>query len=510
MGERLLTIDVEAALAKVSMGRLRSAAQVPLALVRVMAAAEPGRVRVGLRRNRIEVEHDGVPPGPEVLEQLEVLLDRDQDDLERHLALERLEEMSMLDLLVAFFGGARMVILQAGPPTNLRLVARPGGKVAGIRQAAGAGTSLVVNGNAGQTSEQAAELEEHLRFAHFRVELNGRRIDRGLHLEDALMQRSFEQGEFAGLVGLPRAGLAARTRVVVHGVMVRQVWDSPPSGAVWDAVVRCPADGQARALALVSEQVAGLYRRVSEGYGELSDADRARVELLLFRLADHGASAAVVAGVPMFRTVEGDRVCAAELRRAALGRVVRAIGPEASPGRYEIDGPVFVLHERQREFVERHLGLLVREPGRRPTPRGRLQAWLGDLTERAGRAVRRLVRRLMATREVPPERLDPEEAGFGRALQEALDDGLVPDRRGARVRFIRAGLVDWRWMDGADGKPRLLLGRANGRVRAMVHAFAAQPAALYPALMLLLDGQDAFGRKREQAAGQLAGLTPEE
>ena len=87
MADKLLSIDIEAALAKVSVGRLRSTAQIPLALVRVAAACQPRQLRIGLKRSRLRIDFDGNPINAKVFELVFLLMDKQADDLDRQQAL---------------------------------------------------------------------------------------------------------------------------------------------------------------------------------------------------------------------------------------------------------------------------------------------------------------------------------------------------------------------------------------------------------------------------------------
>ena len=370
MSASLLSVDVAAAAAKLSTGRLRGPAQLPVALARALAATAPQRLDIHLGRRQLVLAADGQPFDAETFDLLAAVLDSGRSDGERQAALERLETAGLLDLLVAFFAGARRVRLEAGPPAARRLDA-VAERVHLTASPLAAGTRLEITGLPGRGAGLRRELERHLRYAPFAVVLDGRRLDRGLELDDVFCAQRFAADGLDGVLGLPRQGLAARTRLVVDGVLARQIWDSPPSGAVWDAVVRCGPDNEARALGEVSRQAAEVLRRLGAHLAALAPAERARAQQLLFRLADCGAGATAVAGMALFRDSAGRPATPGELRRAARGRLLRAIGPQADVTRYDATGPVFVLDGRERAFVERHLNLVVREPPRRPRAGGR-------------------------------------------------------------------------------------------------------------------------------------------
>ncbi|MBN2497493.1 MAG: hypothetical protein JXR96_23070 [Deltaproteobacteria bacterium] len=496
--EQLLGIDVQSALRKVSLGRLQSMDQVPLALVRQAARARPRRVEIRLGRRRLDVSHDGDALPEAVTELLEVLLGSGEE-LARHVALEKLEALRCEDLLVAFCLGGRVVLDTGAQRLDFdgRRPCRGGAR----RER---GFALSIRGVHRRREAESAELVEHLRFADFEVLLDGARISHGARLEGQLLQMPFDWGGYAGCIGLPEQGLGCRLWALVDGVVHTQIWDSPADGAVYDAVVICPEGRVAEGLERARRMVGRLYAGIRLRYADLGARARERVEQVLFRMADFGAGPDVLGELPVFRTIGGRRVPAAALRELARGGVLRAIGPDADLAAYSIGAGVFLLGERARDFVERHLGLEVREPHRRLA---RLPGWrrvLAEIPARAGALYRRIAARLAAGRILRPEEESAEQARLRQGLQSIFDQGLVPGLSRVRVELARGRLGAWRWIDGAEGQ-RLVLKTGHRRVRAMARA-CADPAMGYPAVMLLLEGADAFGAKREQAAGQIAGL----
>ncbi len=506
MSESLLSVDVAAAAAKLSAGRLRGPEQVPVALARALARTAPQRLGIQLDRRQLVLVAAGRPYAGETFDLLAAVLDPGRSDGERQVVLERLETAGLLDLLLAFFAGARQVRLESGPPTGRQLEAGAG-RVRVAPSTLAVGNRLEITGLPGRGGEMRRELERHLRYAPFAVVLDGRRLDRGLEIEGVFCAQRFAADGLDGVVGLPRRGLAARTQLVVDGVLERQIWDSPPTGAVWDAVVRCSPENEARALGEVSRQVAGLLRRLGARSVALAPAERERAQQLLFRLVDCGAGATAVAEMALFRDSTGRPATAGDLRRAARGRLLRAIGPRADIARYDATGPVFVLDERERAFVERHLNLVVREPSRRPRPGGIWRSWLRRGLAGAGAGLRSGLRRLAGGRPLPVAALDADENALAAALERILAADLVPGWRGARVVYADRRWGGWRWQRMTGGRDRLLLMRRHPRVRRLVAAARAGEALLYPALLLLADGRDVFGPRRAAAAARLAGLT---
>jgi hypothetical protein len=498
MSRRLLSIDVEEELSKLTLGRLRNRSQAPVALARMAASAGASRLRLTLERRRLFLEHDGEVPDARALVPLRTVLDRREDGMQRHAALEDLESQGMLDLLVAFALGADRVELDMAAPVSRRLVvAGRGARVEFLESVRRRGVAITVSGGRRSPVAERAELVDALKHASFQVVVDGRRVDRGPHLADMLFQSALEQGPFRGVIGIPRQGLAGITRVLVNGVLERELWESPSNGAVWEAVIDGPTAVEPQDAAFLREAIEELYDRLRQSYEEMSGADRRRSKQLLFRLADHGAGKAATGSAKLFSTIEGKRVGTEALQQAALGRVIRAIGETARRDRYDLSRTAFVLDEQDRGFVERHLRLVVREPPRRPESR-RWRSLLSRLAHRLRREARTVVRFFIRAREVPLKDLDDGERRFLAALKRILGAGLVRDGGVTGVKFVRGRLPGWK-RSGEDGnKTTLLLSRKHSKVRSMVAAFEKDPRSLYAACMLLADGERAFGGRTEE------------
>lgn len=504
MSEPLLGVDLEAALRKLALGRLPGLQHAPVALVRTAMAGGPARVWLDIGRRSVRLRHDGRPPPAEALRRLGVALSPALADPLRQQALEELEEAGLLDLVVAFALPADRVRLVAGAPVALELERQAGRLRVGSART-DAALELEVVGLRVETRGWAEVAREHLAHARREVWLDGRRIDRGLALTDVLAPRVLTRGELTAVVGLPLRGHAARTRVLERGILRREQWSSPADGRVWDALVDGPPGQVNQALALAADGAREALAEAVRGSDELGEAELARLAHLLFRLADGGLGAQALAGAAVFWTLDGRRLRAEELAGLAEDRVLRALGPGERPERFRLRGTVLRLGEEERAFVERHLGLRVREPARAARPPGRL----ARVRQRLGAWWRRTLRltRLAALERlaVPAEELRPAETVLVRALEAALAEGLLPRRGAARIRVCRQRLfARWAWDEA--GREILFLGRLNPTLQRLAGAVARDARNLYPALMLLEEGADAFGHQRELAARRLAGL----
>jgi hypothetical protein len=506
---QLLSIDVEEELTKLALGRLRNRSQAPVALARMAACAGPTRIRITVGRRRFRLEHDGDVPDTRTLKALQILLDRREDGMLRHMALEQLESLGMLDLLVAFALGADRVEMDLAPPVSRSLAVEVNGDRLQIAPSdRKTGVAITVTGGRRIPSMERTELIDALKYASFRVEIDNQRVDRGPHLSDMLFQIPVDRGSFRGVIGLPRRGLAGITRFLVHGVLEREVWESPPEGTVWEAVVDAPAAGVAENTEFLRDATEELYGRARERYEEMGRAERLRIKQLLFRRADHGAGKEATGEVRLFSRVDGERVGAEALQHEALGRVIRAIGEKSRRDRVDLSKTVFVLDEQDRGFVERHLRLVVREPPRRPGARKWRHA-LSGLAERSMKLGREIARFFLRKREVLEDDLNAVER-FLDALNRLLRAGLVREGAVTGVVFIRGRFVGWKRTRQEESENKLMLSRRHSKVKAMVAAFENDPKSLYASCMLLAEGERAFGGRTEEVLRvilQSAGLS---
>jgi hypothetical protein len=509
MSEHLLSIDVAAALKKLALGRLRNRNQSPVALARVAANAQAANIEIDVGRSDLKLEHNGRTLSQAVVSALGDLLSESNDDRAKYHALVRLEESGMLDLLVAFGQEARLVELNIAAPISKKVVLTKGGQKLKISHSNRRnGLQINISGAKRNRSAEVSELKDALRFATFSATVNGKQVCFGPRLQSVFIKTEVEQGGLRALVGIPTAGLAAVTYFLKNGVIEQQVWESPENGFVFEAIVDGQHDStKTQAVALAHQVAARLYQTATRGYREFSAAERFRLKQLLYRLADYGAGCEVVRGIALFRRIDGQLVSSEYLRQAALGRLLRAIGPQARLERYQLSQNVFVLDEQDRAFIEKHMRLVVREPGRVPRPKNTLVQLFSKIKERLRISLTRLRQRLSAARRLPVESLEQSEAEFLQALSEVLSAGFFHTGNAKQAALAKGRFGSfYRLIDDESGRTILLL-RHHKQVRQMIKSFEQNPLTLYATFMLLAEGQAAFDKEREQALEQIIGFS---
>lgn len=498
MSDLILGVDVDAEIVKLSLGRLESRAQIPLALARLAAAAGAQTIRIMLGRRRMELWHDGRMLERETIELLATALDRRRGEWERHRALGRLEILGMLDLLVAFAQPDARTTIELGEPLGLSIERlNQGGLRIEQRKDLG-GTHILVRGRRPHSGREIDELKNSLEHARYRVFLNGRRIDHGPRLVEQIIEMHYSDERFSALVGIPCSGLVATTRICENGVLQKTFCTSPPDGLVYEALVEASAGCDRRAaLGFAHRSAADLFKRAAGKIEEFAPADRARVKSLLFRMVARGSGFDILEGARLFTTCQAESQSLEDLRGSALGRIVRAVAPGARLELFDLDaGKVFVLDEVERAFVEKSLGLLVREPARRPVERAIVKLWR-HWREKAGLGVERIAK-LLAGKQLARERLGAREREFLERLDGLLETGLAPQLGAERAEFGSGRFGTARLIED-HGRKLLLLSLANPAVRRMVKAQSHDRRTLYAALVALAGGKDAFGPERERA-----------
>jgi hypothetical protein len=82
--------------------------------------------------------------------------------------------------------------------------------------------------------------------------------------------------------------------------------------------------------------------------------------------------------------------------------------------------------------------------------------------------------------------LTPAESRFVAALETALGS----NERAPTVRMTSGGTLPWRAVADSRGRVEYRFPRRHKLVKRMVEAYAENPAYLYPALVLLSEGEE--------------------
>lgn len=500
--EGLLTIDVESELRKLATAQLQGPWQLPTELVRRSVRSGAHGIRVRVARREAEIVDDGHPLAAEDLESLAAVLDASVAPARRHAALTRLEERGETALMaLAGLDLERLSVRTDGAGREHTLTLRRG-HAPSVTQGPTrrTGTTIVAVGEA-MGSQARGYLRTMVRYCPVPVGLDGVPLATG---PTDILAQAVLPSPLRGRVWIPRESETAHVWLLVHGVVVTRV--AIPNAPAIEAAVELSGRAQGGGLDAASARAAFTYHLeplLHAAAGCVMDAARelpsrppaihGRITRLLLHTARRRIRLREILTVPAFRVLDGatgetswvDLVTLrAHLDRGNADgggpRQLRALDPEQSPDRFALGpGPIAILQEAERSLLSDLLGVHFVHPPLRDRGGPWAQRTRDQLRNMARRGGELLDNVIHPRREpVDVERLTPEE----RALLDLL--------RAHAPEADDGGPIEIEMCEGDGrvkiGSGRVLLPRANARVRACVRAVATARAWAYPAYLVLL------------------------
>ena len=501
----LLRIDVDAEIRKLTGRRYKTPADYAIELLTWAAARKPLRIDVAVSRSRLALRYDAEGPSPETLRALAAVLDRGKPAAERHEALVSIEDREPR-LLAAF----------SPPGAVVRLVSSRGGSAVAYECSRGGarrvdpgdadGSGIEVRGRGRRPKLERALIAEAARYSVVPIYLDGVRVNRGLALDDAIVQMDLRNERLRGVIGLPLQSDLVCVHRLEHGIRAEERILPSVGGMIFNAAVD-ELDGDFDAtMGTLRRAGRRLYARLAEMYEELGGDRRGRAFELLLERYEHTHEAGLLEGVRAFAVAKGPALDLKGVRELAARGALCAISAEEPPRRYDLGGrPVLRLTPRQRKFVEAELKVRVEPPPLRREDPG----WRARAAARWRALASRFFSPLGGTpgRPVDDAELMPEERAFLEAVRAEIRSGAfaLPDE--ARPFGLRFRMADGQRRTlvraAAPGRPNeYRVGRDHPLVRAMIAAFAADRGFLYPALSALARGHDGYAENRAEARRQ--------
>jgi len=499
---RLLTIDVESELRKLSQAQLQGPWQIPAEFVRRAMRNGAQEIDVQLARHRARIIDDGRGIDPSLLQWTAVLLDAQHSNPERHTALTMLEGAGELALLAVAGLSPRNVVVDTAAGGERHVLEFAAGRAPRLtRNAARAsGCSVTIEASGLERRACADWLVDAAKFAPAAIRIDGKLIPHGF-------AHSFAIAELApplrGRLAVPFEGETAHAWLLEHGIVTGHV--AIPEAPCFEAAIELGLDAvdlsparvrealQPHVPTLVDQAVVVLLRVAAQASG-MPEPARARLARLVLQAARKQLRAADVVRAPVFRVVDGEGerwmdiagLQAASQRDASGAHMLLALYPGQKPERYTLGAaPVLVADEAERSLLSELLQVRFRPPDARDARESLRGIWhraidgLGRTLERTGDLVRHPVR----GRAIDDDLLPPEE----RALLDELRQHLGRDpHRSVESITMCAGAGPIRRTRG--GNPTLLLPRRNPAVAACVRAIAQDRRWAYPVYLALLEG----------------------
>ena len=512
---RLLTIDVDSELRKLTQAQLQGPWQLPAELVRRALRRGATAVEVELGRGQLRVRSRGGAVPAEVLRQLSALLDEKRSPERRHRALSALERAGALSLL-------GLVGLR---PASIRIVspeANEAGETLGLswkrdgsvefQRFTGEGpdhVDILVRGAKYDRNRAREWLRDVTRYANADINVDGKAVSAA-----ALPARGFGSPlslirihtPVPATISIPREGELARLYLLQDGLVTTHmsVTNSPAFEAAIEMTELCEATASAARLReAIADHVKPLVNAainhlidLGQRSPSLAPEQRRRLtQLLLYTARRYRDHAKVIARLPLFRGLERDgreRWCdLLALRQSAREeggeRLLTTLFPDQDPTGFAPDGRVYILDESERALLGELLEIGFRPPRRRmESGRSGLLATLRASVQ-LGRGRDLLIALRPGGRAIPDADLDAHERSLLTSIRALLDGCEVAMCTGnGPVRRLGAG------------PDKLLLPRESDEVRAAVISVSRDPAWIYPAMLALLDGREFPERARRR------------
>jgi hypothetical protein len=481
----ILAIDVDAEIRKLGSLRLRSAAEQVVELVRFVCSAGANRVDIQIRRRHFIVKAAGVPFDTTLVGQLVTVADTRLSQEQRHGAVVALERGDALGLLAAFAPGTSSVTIEWTERDGGRSIELVHGRPPAVSMASGAeALSFTLHGPKLKGKDHQAAIARACRFASVPIFLDGKRVNRGLHLEDCLLSQQTFAGSSPAIIGLPWRGELCRIVRLSHGILSDEALRTPQRGLLFHAVV-----DEKRAAEDLEEMLRRacrrLYSEMSDEFSNLSEEARRRAFDLLIERAEKSGQERLLEDVAGFIRLGGEPLNLKAIVELALRGGVYAIGRGDDPKRFSSVGHVvLIVDDKQRLFLERHLDTHLPAPP--PQARwlcvpirlgARLSAWRLRFAPHGSSKRLKMIpeSQLSSFERLFCERLWPLMAFMARGTSG----------RGASILHFAAISSPPVSRIEAEGGALWILARNHRLIGTLVRGVAADPNLAYPALAAL-------------------------
>jgi len=499
---RLLTIDVESELRKLSQAQLQGPYQIPAEFVRRAVRNGASEIDVQLGRHRARIVDDGAGIDPTLLQWTAVLLDGRRPNPERHTALTVLEGSGELALLAvaglsprtvtidAAFAGQRHVLEYAADRSPVLRTGPAGGK----------GCSVTIEANGLERRACTEWLIDAGKFAPATIRVDGKPIPQGFAHAFAIADLA---PPLRGRLAIPFEGETAHAWLLEHGIVTGHV--AIPEAPCFEAAIELGSTEVDLSAARVREamqphvpmlvdQAVSVLVRVANQAGTMPEPARARLARQVLQAARKQLRPQDITRAPVFRIADGEGerwidiagLQAASQHDPSGARILLALYPGQRPDRYTLGAtPVLIADEAERSLLSELLQARFRPPDARDARESLRGVWhrgMDALRRTLGRAGD-LVRHPLRGRPIDDELLPLEEHELLKELRLHL--GRDPHRSVEGITMC-AGAGPIRRTGGAT--PTLLLPRRNPAVVACVRAIGQDRRWAYPVYLALLDG----------------------
>lgn len=504
MSIELLSVDIEAAIRKLTASQLSRSEMRAVEALRVMFRAGANELELWPRRDALLVRAPGAYVAAADVQLIHDVLSTKRPPKERYASLLELEEHGAL-IWLALATDSGFELETRGDGHGVLLDCGDGEPE--IRSVDGAGGPRCVVRLRRRVSDDRERklLEVHVRHSRKPVFFDGDDLRLSPpSISDPLSSRVAGPG-FSGHVRVTVGEDYSSIRWVTYEVLQTERYSQLAGGIAHDAVIYSErqAEVRERAITAVRDARENTVAALQREFDAIEDPKlRNRVREVMFARAIERHDVAVLGQARLFDIAGGSAHSVAELRERARGGALEVASVESTRPRR--DG-LLLLDSQGRRLLTELLRLPIISVGPIGPATGwrhwreRWRALLRSCLDSVGTGWSQLVR----GQAVADHALSKDEQRFRRTLERLCREGKfrVPELAPAqslrvRVRFVPRGTLPLRTRKGRD--PVLLVPRRNRTVQRVVRALRDDPSTLYPGLDLLFGGRDGWGSERRR------------
>ena len=475
----ILSIDIDAALRKLTEKRFKSIDDPAIVLIRFAAAGTPKGIRIQLTNRSLDIETTGQRVDPALFHHLATLLDTTESKEGRAGALSHLEQVVGLDILAAFAGAPSRVTFSwqtESGAEGIRFV--PGEPPEPFSSTFPGDLTIRIRGGLPAKADPV-KIAEKCRFSQVPIIINGHLASRGIKVEGSLIRQKITDSDLVGVVGIPKEGDLSQITLLDNGIITDELYMPAQGGLVFHATVFGKRSDFQEIYPELRNAAKRLLAPLANGYPSLSAKRQKLAEVRLFDRYEVTRENMLVKGVDAFKTVDGASLDLPALLESAKAGNLFAIDEDAAAASFAVKNRrVVIVSRRQRRFLDVLLDAPVKTPPKRIVPHAK--------PTRFRERIAGLLSRMRGAGDIiPREALTDVERRFLDILNAAAKTANTP--------------FTLEMSDGTAFPPRTkktagvfcyLVPRRHPKVLAMIADVVVNPAYVPPALTLLAGASD--------------------
>jgi hypothetical protein len=378
----ILSIDIDAALRKLTEKRFKDVDEPALVLIRFAAGQHPKGIRIAFRNRsfRLEALTNEMPQSP--FHQLTTLFDPTAPKRERSQMLSDLENSVGLDILAAFSGAPnRVEFTWKGARKTEGIRFNPGAPPVRFSPEESANLTIRIRGGLPARADPK-KVAEKCRFSETPVIVNSALVNQGVKVEGALIRQQLATKRLKGGVGIPKEGDLTKVTFLEHGIISEELYMPAQGGLVFHAVIIGKRSDFKEVYPQLRQAAKRLLPPLAKGYPKLDEKRQRLAEVRLFDRYEVTKESILIKGVDAFRTIDGRRLDLTAVLSSAKTGNLYAIDTDSRRRSYAVKNRlVVIVNRRQRRFLDAQLPVPLRTPPKRIAIAARPHGMLKSLSQ---------------------------------------------------------------------------------------------------------------------------------